>query len=139
MTLLWIAGVCVAVSFLAVTAKTFWLLKPLSGILWWILTWYWISNRPDTVTAGSPTDTGIIVLFIVLGIAMWLMTFWYSPNSSNAQYEGRFRLPRALGGKSDEEIAEANKPQIGWRERSNAYSNRLNSAVRGQITTRNKL
>jgi len=109
-------------------------LKFLAGGSWLLLMAYWVASPPSTITAGDSTHTIGIILFIGMALAMFFMPMW-STKTINGNEVGVFniRIPRVLGGRSEEEESESRR--LGsrtWRDRRDAYQGRLSNTSRGR-------
>lgn len=117
-------------SFLALRSS-YWILKFLAGVSWWIMGMYWISNRPVSITQGGAVDNAVIIALFIIGLAFMFMPFWRMKTESGREIGGRFRLP-FMG--SEEE--ESRPPAPTRSERNARYRERVNSALRGRAERR---
>ena len=115
--------------------STYWILKFLAGGAWFAFAIYWINNPPSTIVQGSATDTVVIVLLFVIGLAFMFMPFWYPQRENGQEIGGRLRLPFM---KTDEQEALDNQQRYSptMRERNENHRDRVNNALRGNIRRR---
>ncbi len=133
MTLLAFIAIAGVMSFLALRSSYF-VLKFLAGLSWWGFAVYWLSNRPVAITAGSATDTIILLLLFFFGIAIMLMPFWYTKTEEGQEIGRGFKLPFM---KTPEEEEKANYHE-GRGERNDAYRNRVYGALGGRRPARRR-
>lgn len=123
-----------AVGLSAIAVKTsYWLLKPLAGFVWGLLCFYIIQN-PIDADASSAIQTMVIIVTGGIGAAFILMPFW-TTRTNNGVETGRLRLPFM---DTDEEIeAESQRRYLPTRqERTSAYQERVDAALRGETRRR---
>lgn len=131
-----VLGTLVAVSLVLTyigTRSSYWVLKFMAGIAWLGTGGFWRSNTPTVVTAGSSSDTIVLMLFMTLGVAMLLMPLWYTKNENGVEVGRGFRIPFM---KSEEDEP---KPYTPNRvERNSDYANRVSSALNGTRISRRR-
>lgn len=127
MELLFFLALAAIITFFGLRTS-YWVMKVIAGFTWFGVLAYWKNATPTNITPGSPTDTMIILLFVIIGIAMLVMPLWTTKNENGSETGTGFRLPFQ---KTDEEEAKARyKPSKD--ERQAAYMARVNGAVRGR-------
>jgi hypothetical protein len=129
MTLLAFIAMALGMSFLA-SKSSYYVLKFLAGMSWWAFAIYWINNTPSSITDGSSTDTAVIVLLFVIGIAFVFMPFWYTKVENGQERGGRMRLPfMKTDAQEDADKKRAYRPSR--NERTSAYEDRITNAMSG--------
>ncbi len=125
MILLFFLGLAIGMTALAIK-NTYWIMKVLAGFTWFGLLAYWKTNPPSTITIGSATDQIIVMLFIIIGLALIFMPFWFTKNENGQEIGRGFRFP---GMKREEETP---PPSPTRSERNAEYQQRVNSALSGR-------
>lgn len=125
-----LAIVAIGISFVA-SRSTYWILKFMAGLFWWVVALFWVSNAPAGITKGSPEDIAIIIALFFVGIAFMLMPLWYTKLQNGREIGGRLRLPFMRNDEQEEE--ERMRRYLPSRsERVDRYVSRLESALRGE-------
>lgn len=124
------AVIAVGVSFIA-ARSSYYLLKFMAGVCWWIVAIFWLANAPAGIAKGSPEDTAIVVMLFFVGIAFMFMPLWVT-KTVNGREEGGFnvRIPRVFGGQSEEEesVAKMRGARTSAGRRAD-YAERMNNAM----------
>lgn len=107
--------------------STYYILKFLTGVAAWGLMAYWISSPISDVTYVNDI---IIVLLGGAGLAFFFMPAWF-PQKNNGRGGFSVRIPRFLGGQSEEEESETLRINSRTRrDRNGDYADRVRTVMR---------
>jgi hypothetical protein len=130
MTLIALFLVCGILTYVGVRSS-YYPLKFFAGVSWLFMMIYWLGNPPSSIVVGSTTHTVGMLIFIGMSLAMILMPFWYTKNKDGVEI-GRFRVPFLSPTEEDEEAERQRRHTPSRQERTNAYADRLDAALRGE-------
>ncbi len=131
------ALIAVGISFVA-AKSSYYIMKVIAGLIWWAIAMYWMGNAPASIVKGSYVDVTITTILWFVGIAFMFMTFWYSKNENGQEVGRGFKvtISRLLGKESEEK-----KPSYfsgSHEDRAMRHEERVNAALRGERTRRNR-
>lgn len=99
----------------------------LAGITTWALGIWWVNNQP--ISGNNPMNDILLIITFLGGFGLMFMIAWRSDSSGGGSFN--IRLPRFLGGMSEEEELERrNMGKLQYR--SERYQERLTNASRGR-------
>ncbi len=108
---------------------TFYIIKILAGLAWiGLFAWWQIS--PFT-TAGSPAHVIVLMVVLFAGIACFFWPMWETKFKNGQERGGRFRLPGMQSDEQEEEERQRRNIST-WHEGADAYTAKLNAALRGE-------
>jgi len=116
-----------------ISARTsYWLLKFMAGLSWWVVGMFWIANSPSDIAKGSPTDIAILFLLFFAGLAFMLMAFWTTRQDKGQEVGKGFKIPFISPSDEEEEEERRRSYRPSRQERNSVYSQRVRSALQGR-------
>ncbi len=129
MTSAGIIAICGILTFIA-SRSSYDLWKVLAGVAWSGLLAWWIKT-PIGGDATSPEQTIMLLLSLFAAVACFFWAFWVKQMKNGVESGGKWRLP-FMQSEEDEELSAQQRRLPTRTERTTAYRNRLNAALRGE-------